>query len=374
MEDQKIVAPLATRPDKLPPVGDYFEEGFKFLGKHWKKLLMYFVPLALLQVVIGYLDLHFFGSGEAAPIWATVITTILGIAISYVMICASDLYCRNLDTSAEAKPFSIYINGFKYFWKMLWAGILAVLVASAGVALAYVGGMAFFALGGVLSAIIGKGIVSSLLIGLMSFIGVAFIFFCYIFFILSVVFITYTVMLEEKKGLHAVMQSFWYAKGRKWGMFGRWFLMMLIPGIFATIGYAIGLGIIVSDLSFGALSQLSDPSNEISGSFIKMSLIVNLIVIPISHLFYSSFGYVLWKHAKTTAGSEEAQVAYRTSKRGKFVAAAWVGAVISVLLVAFAALAPLFLTELAEKADRAKNTSPSAETSLESPIAETVEE
>jgi hypothetical protein len=349
MEEQKIVSSPSQNPDKLPLIGDFWEEGFKFIGAHWKKLLLYFVPLALLQVVIGYLNFHFFGAQELPPVWASIVAVVIGIAISYVMMCSSDLFCRELDNGGDTNPLNIYARGFRYFWKMLWAGILVMLVISAGIALAYAGGMAFFAIGGLLSALIGKGILSVLITALLGFIGVVFIFFCYIYFALSAIFVTYTVMLEEKKGMNALIQSFWYVKGRRWGIFGRMFVVGLIPGFIAVIGGVIGMAIIVSKFTFKGLEGLSDPTSDVYVAFFTFSMIMNLIFVPLSHLFYSSFGYVLWKQAKLTAGSEDVQGAYRTSKRGKFVAAAWVGFALGILVAAFAVLAPVFLENWTDK-------------------------
>ncbi len=352
MEEQKNVAPLATRPDKLPPIGDFFEQGFKFLGTHWKKLLIYFVPLALVQAILGYINFHFFGGQQFAPIWMNVILVLVAGVVSYITYCSSDLYCRDLDSGAVAKPLSTYIGGFKYFWKMLWVAMLATSIIAAGLVLSYLGGMAFFAISGILTAVIGKGVASVLISGIFAIIGVAFIAFCYAYFMLSVTLITYVVMLEEKKGMSAVMQAFWYTRGRKWGIFGRLFVSMLIPVVISMIIAAIGMGIIVSKFSFAGMEQLSDPTSEVFAAFMIFTFFMNMLLVPLYHLFSSSFGYVLWKHAKLTAGSEEAQEVYRTSKRGRFVAAAWVGVALGFLLAVFAAAAPLLMSKIISGVDK----------------------
>ena len=336
-------------PSAFPPVSLFIKEGFSFFITNWKKILPYFAVLFAVQFVIAAVLLLAEGNVLVVSLF-TVVSFFADIFVGY-LVFSSDLWYQDIDTNTSGTVGGAYKKALSFFFPLVWVCLLSfsVLVTllfllvllpifGAGVLngfLSVVGGN----IGGVIGAVV-LGI--AVLFGLISFIA------C----VLSVTFVSYTSLLEGKRGLAAVMQSFWYTKGRRKAFFVRYLIMTVLSGIVPLALILIAYSSLFLGYSFSDLMVMLEAENPSPFPlyFTLPILVVTFIATLVYYLLWASYSYIFWKHAKATAGTEEAQAEYQVVMRPKFKAMAIAGAVLAaslfVLGIVGAAVSSYFIAKM----------------------------
>ena len=174
-----------------------------------------------------------------------------------------------------------YRRGMQFFWPLVWVGILSTL--------AKIGGLVMLIVPGIL-------------------------------FIIGFTLITYTLILENRRGLGALMQSWAYVRGFEFEVFGRLLLLMLCVMVPFWIIYTPALALF--GLTIGLL----------------VYAVLMLFVMPFSLIYL----YMMYRNFVIMKPEVAAGQAVRS--KGWLTAAAIVGLVVPlILIIAFASVIALFV-------------------------------
>jgi len=198
----------------LDTIGSLFSNSWRRYEKRFGTLISIYLPSLILLVI-----------GEILLVQPSLPEIILGSFILFLSVIVSIAAGVGLIISIDKGTnfAESYHAGFKLFWAWIWIAIL-IEVAS---------------LGGFILLII-PGIILSV----------------------QLVFALYVLVLEEKHGMQALIQSREYVKGYWWASVGRWLLLLLIVGaLMLVIGLLclLLLGKIAGWLAYGVIFLFIEP-------------------------------------------------------------------------------------------------------------------
>jgi hypothetical protein len=173
----------------LDAIGELFSKSWSLYVKRFKSLiLIYLLPLALIIL------------GEALDARQTVSALFVGSILMFLAIILSVAAAIALITTIDKGTDFIasYQAGFKSFWAWIWIAILAEL--------AIIGGFVMFIIPGIILSV-------------------------------QLAFAIYVLVLEDKHGMQALVQSREYIKGYWWAYFGRALLLCLVICALMFVAY-----------------------------------------------------------------------------------------------------------------------------------------
>lgn len=251
--------PTPTPSPKLPGVGALLKDTWSIYRTHWRisaiiqlltLVLISFVPMGVMK--IGELAMNKFGSGlEIIIPWVL----IGGAALSITLLAVLALQAGQLIVFESESPeglMSLYKKGRVFALSLLWANILTALVTFGGFLLLLVPG---------------------------------------IILTISLIFVSFVVIIDGYKGLEALRASREYVRGRWWPVTGRMAVLSLFY-LVITIILSIAFALIAS-----SLIGFKVPYAEEIATW-SLNMIYSAILTPLTIAFI----YKLLKEIKSLKG------------------------------------------------------------------------
>lgn len=304
---------LESAKPALDSFASLFKQSWQFFKLHAKSITVFFFLLgflpAFIQLIFQFLNFKLATSFSSSTVIPFII--IFGLLSFVISIAMQVLYfgairkVSDLDQGITDLPLASFKKILAYFWSIVWIILLTT---------------ALF-IGGTIALIVPA-----------------------ILFAISIAFVGATVAIEEKKGVDAIIQSFWYANSKRWQIFVRSFLMALliaVIGLLALVvlgslaigvlyfvfgGFDAGRDAVVSFILTNAGSEYVPPTNLFYLVATVWYLLGSAVSAPLWGLF-TIFSFFLWKNAKAIS-APEVPSDFAKSTRRKVVAFAWVGVVI----------------------------------------------
>jgi hypothetical protein len=198
----------------LDAIGELFSKSWSLYVKRFKSLiLIYLPPLALIII------------GEVLQARQTIPALFVGSILMFLAIILSVAAGIALITAINKGTDFIesYQAGFKLFWAWIWIAILAEL--------AMIGGFVMFIIPGIMLSI-------------------------------QLALAIYVLVLEDKHGMQALIQSREYVKGYWWAYFGRALLLCLVICVLMFVAYlpfALLLGKVAALIIYGIVLLCAVP-------------------------------------------------------------------------------------------------------------------
>lgn len=317
------------------------KESFNFFKINFKQIFSYFFVFLIISSTIGTLLKFipalqiYLGKPEkassaflfVATILATVISAVIGF-IATILQAGSVLILKDIDEKKDDRVFDKYKKVLKFTLPIFAISIISTLFVASGLFLLIIPG---------------------------------------IIFAFAAFFATTVVLLENKKSLDAITQSFWYTRGKRFKLF----LFSLLTGLivllfFVLIGaivFAVGYGIVQSNFNgnfneaFVAFStyvkEFSSFKNPISFGLIVFSLLSIVIPSFLSAILYGFtfiFSYHLYKIFKEEAGPIDENYRIKTRKMVKVFT---IGGVVVIPLLVVTILSSVVLASLNSAREKA---------------------
>lgn len=316
----------STKP-QLESFKTLFASSWQFVKTHFKPLFIFFFVLgflpSLLQLIFQFtsqkLALGVGNSFAIAPVlFVFAIATFVVNVLSQVILFGS---VKKVSDLASGTNDSFTVSCKKILsvgFSLIWASILTIATILGGTMLLIVPG---------------------------------------ILFAISLSFVGASVVLENKKGVEALVQSFWYVKGRRGPVFWRLFLVGLCVMLFSFLVFvvlaSIAIGII--SLKFGGFNEglqavvsfvLVNAGNEYvppTGLFLLIVGVWSFVASLLNAVIWSIvavFGFKLWENVKLLQGEVVEEVfAKKTKKTVKIVA--WFGVIVVPIVLTLGVFASL---------------------------------
>ena len=254
----------------LPEVSELIKKSWSFYKQNYKKFLLLSVPLVCLAVVgsiIGLL-LQMSNLPNSVGYILVMVGILLSLAVPIFSIVFPIVLIKNIKDAEENSLFdaiTLYKSSFKILLPLVWVGILFTLIS--------LGGSILFLIPG---------------IALAGYLG----------------YYHYTVVLDGKRGLEALLASFYYVRGNWWGIFGRLFLLGLVVGGVALILLLIMVvafmllkgGFSVENLR--TLIVISEAPGGITSGL--LNIITAILQYSILYPIFTLFSYFIFKELKTS--------------------------------------------------------------------------
>lgn len=258
-QSEPVVAPVAAAvaaKPVWPSAYSLFKQSLAFYKVHSKKFFALGVVPAIISLAIALISLLVTGESSVATV-ALVVTVMLSFAGSVVAFAQQIAVIKSVEAFEKNETLTVksaYDFGFHLFFSMLWVAILTV----------------FVVWGGVLALVI-PALVLSVYLSLGYF----------------------SLVLEGKKGMAALVQSMLYIKGNGWQVFGKFFYIGLVGIAVYVIGSA--LFILASFLITGdAMAFFFAISDKAPVSAVKT--IFNLVVDVVSVMVFVPIMLVFYYH------------------------------------------------------------------------------
>ncbi len=237
---------------------ELFSSSWKFFKQHAKTL----IPIVILPSIISFISLLFITSGSGLAILGLILT-IAAVIVSIAMQPAAVDAVQRLgaDPAALLTVQGQYKTGFKYFWPLVLAIIIQL----------------FVVLGSTVVFII-PGIIMSVYVSL------------YIF----------ALIVDNKRGFAALIESYTLVKGRWWGVLGRMLFLALIYVVAAFV--MVGITFLINTIfGFGSTSS----GQGIVSSL--LNLLMNAIMGPVTLIYV----YKLYVSLKSTRRADTVPGAFK---------------------------------------------------------------
>ncbi len=277
----------------LPAVGALFGGAWSLYKSRFGTLIG-IVAVPLLLSFASVLVAAFGGAGfvTGMSVWIAGIVGIVGGILSVVA------YIGLVYALREPIGFgAAYRRGFSRFFSYIWVSILMTLIVIGGYVMGIIPGIVFS-----------------------------------VWFVFG----TFTLLLEEKRGMEAILRSKEYVRGYWWPVFGRMLLMML-----AAFAIALIIGIPAGSFS-------GKPDEEVNVIGALASAVMQILLTP----FIVAFLYTLYEHLRG-AKPELAASPIPAKGKGFFIFSAILGIIAPIILfvAGFALLSALFLSKAATSFD-----------------------
>lgn len=326
----------STKP-QLESFKTLFASSWQFVKMHFKPLFIFFFVLgflpSLLQLIFQFINQKLMiGFGPSVAVLPVLF--VFGVALFVVNVLSQVIMfgaVKKVSDLASGANDSFVVSCKKILsvgFSLIWASILTIATILGGTMLLIIPG---------------------------------------ILFAISLSFVGASVVLENKKGVDALVQSFWYVKGRRGGVFWRLFLVGLCVMLFSFLVFVIlgSIAIGIISLKFGGFNEglqavvsfvLVNAGNEYvppTGLFLLIIGVWSFVASLLNAVVWSVvavFGFKLWENVKQLQGEvvEEA-FAKKTKKTIKIVA--WFGVVVVPVVLTLVVL--VSLNTAREKAQQA---------------------
>jgi len=316
---------LETAPDLeitkqgLSPFKTLFKESWHFFKSNFKQIFYFFFFLTFIpsftQILLQFFGLKLISSLQSTVsmmiIWGLfgIIAFVVSLVFQIINIGAIKKI-NEVSSGVNERTMDSYKKILKFSFPLIWTSAIVIAMI--------VGGTFAFVVPGILFAI-------------------------------SAHFVTALVVIENKKGLDAIVSSFWYVQGRRWGVFWRMILSALV-----IVGVGILLFVILASVAIG-LSYLFLGGIEVPIAYVTKFMILNsgsdyslptnlfylfsaLWTVPVSAITAVFWGvlnvfiFKLWQNLKITkTDSIPADFDKKTKRQIKFFA--WIGVVCIITLI-----------------------------------------
>ncbi len=317
------------------------KESFNFFKINFKQVFYYFFVFLIISSTLGTLfkfvsalKIYLSGPEKTTPTFFIVFMIITGIIsavigfVATILQAGSVLILKDIDDKQEEGVFVKYKKVLSFTLPIFVVSIVSTFFVASGLFLFVVPGIIF---------------------GLAAY------------------FATTVVLLENKKSLDAITQSFWYTRGKRFKLFlfslllGLIILLSLV--VIGAIVFAVGYGIVQSNFdgnfseAFVAFStyvkEFSSFKNPFSSGSIIFSVLSILIPSFFSAILYGFtfiFSYHLYKVCKEDAGPIDEN--YRIKTR-KIVKGFTIGGFVVVPLLVITILSSIVLVSLNSAREKA---------------------
>ncbi|HYC34220.1 MAG TPA: hypothetical protein VEC13_00645 [Candidatus Paceibacterota bacterium] len=316
----------STRP-KLDSFGSLYKSSWQFFKANFKSIFIFFFLIGVIPAVLQILFQAISGlalTNINSAALAIILFVVFGLAGFAVNVATQVIYFGaikkfdDLEGGVREGVFTSYGKILKYTLPVVWVMLIST---------------ALF-MGGVIALIVPA-----------------------ILFAISSAFIGATVVLEGKRGVDAIVQSFWYVNGRRGAVFGRSLLMLLVVVGYGLLAFIV-LASIAIGIAYGVFGGMQEalraganflythgggPNTWPTPTFYLFFLLWSLLSSVIGAIlwgFLSTFSFKLWKNVKAITPSAVPED-YR-QKTGKTIKIfAWIGVIVIPLVFVSVVLASL---------------------------------
>jgi len=300
----------------IDSAGVILEKSVAFYKEHWRSLIRMIIGYAILAIIVFLLfvgltfllaPLMELISNSAPAVRYTVgpiiqlFTYLVQTGIGVYFVFSLPKFLHDLDTHKKASVIAALESVIPRFWDLFFISL-------------------FF------SALVSGGFIVLVVPG--------------IYFVLGTIFYPFTAVLEHKKGIHALVASYWDTFGKKWSIFWRSLFISIVLSVVFGIFILIFAGLITLVLAVVKMVMLKLILATLFA--IILALVVVLVFIPFSYIPQ----YMLYKAVKAHT-TEPIDPAFQKNKEKKFKIFIGIGFAVIVLGL----VGSSFLAGLAEKLD-----------------------